>query len=223
MDIREVLIAPRSPWQKPFIERVIGSIRRECLDHVIIFNEESLRRTFHFLFPLLPRFAPSLVVGEGFADPTCSSIRWSNRCDSSSRRASPSLRTTGSLKPIETRHRHLSRGMTILRLLTCSSPPTSASTDYFKVTQFRDWNGRRKCSTAKRYFSSNDWIIGRDRTSCHEPVKKVANCFNMKAGQHEIAEELFSTRTKITRERRCETYHAEHFARARLWLGRVHY
>ena len=39
----EVLTAPRSPWQSPFVERLIGSIRRECLDHVIVFNEASLR------------------------------------------------------------------------------------------------------------------------------------------------------------------------------------
>jgi len=45
MNINEVLSAPRSPWQRAYVERVIGSIRRECLDHVIVFNEESLRRT----------------------------------------------------------------------------------------------------------------------------------------------------------------------------------
>ncbi|MGO9450817.1 MAG: integrase core domain-containing protein [Candidatus Binataceae bacterium] len=39
MGISEVLIAPRSPWQNPYVERVIGSIRRECLDHLIVFNE----------------------------------------------------------------------------------------------------------------------------------------------------------------------------------------
>ncbi|MGH9631971.1 MAG: integrase core domain-containing protein [Bryobacteraceae bacterium] len=44
MGIKQVLSAPRSPWQRAYIERVIGTIRRECLDHVIIFNEESLRR-----------------------------------------------------------------------------------------------------------------------------------------------------------------------------------
>jgi putative transposase len=44
MDLKQVLIAARSPWQNPYVERVIGSIRRECLDHVIIFNERHLRR-----------------------------------------------------------------------------------------------------------------------------------------------------------------------------------
>ena len=44
MGIEEVLIAPRSPWQTPFVERVIGSIRRDCPDHVIVLNEEHLRR-----------------------------------------------------------------------------------------------------------------------------------------------------------------------------------
>ncbi len=44
MGIKEVLIAPRSPWQNPYAERVIGSVRRECLDRVIILNERHLRR-----------------------------------------------------------------------------------------------------------------------------------------------------------------------------------
>ncbi len=42
--IEEVLTAPRSPWQNPYVERIIGSIRRECLNHVIILNERHLRR-----------------------------------------------------------------------------------------------------------------------------------------------------------------------------------
>jgi putative transposase len=44
MGIEEVLIAPRSPWQNPYVERLIGSIRRECLDHVIVLSEHHLRR-----------------------------------------------------------------------------------------------------------------------------------------------------------------------------------
>jgi putative transposase len=44
LGIEEVITAPRSPWQNPFCERVIGSIRRECLDHVIVLNERHLRR-----------------------------------------------------------------------------------------------------------------------------------------------------------------------------------
>jgi len=44
LGIKQVLIAPRSPWQNPYVERVIGSVRRECLDHVVIFNENHLRR-----------------------------------------------------------------------------------------------------------------------------------------------------------------------------------
>ena len=44
MGIEEVVTAPRSPWQNPFVERAIGSIRRECLDHVIVLNERHLRR-----------------------------------------------------------------------------------------------------------------------------------------------------------------------------------
>ena len=44
MGIKQVLSAPRSPWQRAYVERVIGTIRRECLDHVIVFNERSLYR-----------------------------------------------------------------------------------------------------------------------------------------------------------------------------------
>ena len=43
MRIREVLTAPHSPWQNPFAERLIGSARRECLDHVLILSERHLR------------------------------------------------------------------------------------------------------------------------------------------------------------------------------------
>lgn len=42
MGIKQVLSAPRSPWQRAYVERVIGTIRRECLDHMIVFSERCL-------------------------------------------------------------------------------------------------------------------------------------------------------------------------------------
>jgi putative transposase len=50
MGITEVITAPRSPWQNPHAERLIGSIRRECLDHVIILNERHLPRVLSSYF-----------------------------------------------------------------------------------------------------------------------------------------------------------------------------
>ena len=44
MNIQTVRTAPRSPWQNAYVERLIGSIRRECLDHVIVAHEAGLRR-----------------------------------------------------------------------------------------------------------------------------------------------------------------------------------
>jgi len=50
MAIEEVVTAPRSPWQNAYVERIIGSIRRECLDHIIIFDERHLRRMLSAYF-----------------------------------------------------------------------------------------------------------------------------------------------------------------------------
>jgi transposase InsO family protein len=50
MAIREGLTAPSSPWQNPYVERLIGSIRRECLDHMIVMNESSLRQILKSYF-----------------------------------------------------------------------------------------------------------------------------------------------------------------------------
>jgi transposase InsO family protein len=44
MGIEEVIIAARSPWQSPYVERLIGSVRRECLDNVVVLSERHLRR-----------------------------------------------------------------------------------------------------------------------------------------------------------------------------------
>ena len=49
-------IAPRSPWQNPYVERLIDSIRRELLDHVIVLNERHLTRILASYFSYYHRF-----------------------------------------------------------------------------------------------------------------------------------------------------------------------
>lgn len=44
LGLKEIVTAPPSPWQNAYVERLIGSIRRECLDHVIVLSERHLRR-----------------------------------------------------------------------------------------------------------------------------------------------------------------------------------
>jgi transposase InsO family protein len=58
MGIKQRPIAPRSPWQTPYIERLIGSIRRECLDHVIVRDEEHLRQILSHYFAYYHRDRP---------------------------------------------------------------------------------------------------------------------------------------------------------------------
>ena len=43
--------APRSPWQNPYVERLIGTLRRECLDHVVVLNDAHLRRLLSNYLP----------------------------------------------------------------------------------------------------------------------------------------------------------------------------
>jgi len=69
MGICEVLSAPRSPWQRAYVERVIGSIRRECLDHVIVFHENSLRRTLNSYFHYYHRSRTHLSLGKDSPEP----------------------------------------------------------------------------------------------------------------------------------------------------------
>ena len=62
--LTSVRTAPRSPWQNPYVERVIGSIRRECLDHVIVFNERHLRRVLRSYVTYYQRSRTHLALGK---------------------------------------------------------------------------------------------------------------------------------------------------------------
>ena len=65
MGIEEVVIAARSPWQSPYVERMIGSIRRECLDNVVVLGERHLRRDPRGLPLSLPPLALPPVPADG--------------------------------------------------------------------------------------------------------------------------------------------------------------
>ncbi|MDP3938769.1 MAG: integrase core domain-containing protein, partial [Deltaproteobacteria bacterium] len=62
MGIREIITSRKSPWQNPFVERVIGSIRRECLDHVIVFGENHLRRVLKSYLHYYDRARPHISL-----------------------------------------------------------------------------------------------------------------------------------------------------------------
>ena len=66
--ITEVLTAPQSPWQNPFAERLIGSIRRECLDHVVVFGERHLRRILTAYFAYYHRARTHLSLEKDAPD-----------------------------------------------------------------------------------------------------------------------------------------------------------
>src|SRR5215813_5355939 len=64
MGTEAVVTAARSPWQNPFVERLIGSIRRECLDHVIVWNESSLQRVLQNYFEYYERSRTHLALNK---------------------------------------------------------------------------------------------------------------------------------------------------------------
>jgi len=69
MGIEEILTAPRSPSQNPYVERILGSIRRDCLDHVIIFNERHLRRVLSCYFRYYHRSRTHLSLNKDCPEP----------------------------------------------------------------------------------------------------------------------------------------------------------
>src|SRR5215472_17001601 len=78
MNIEEICIAPRSPWQNCLVERMIGSIRRECLNHVIVLNENHLRRLLKDYFRYYHESRTHLSLNKDA--PECRTIQ-SNKSD----------------------------------------------------------------------------------------------------------------------------------------------
>ena len=69
MEITEVLIAPQSPWQNAFAERLVGSIRRECLDHVVVLGEKHLRRILKSYFDYYEKSRTHLSLAKDAPSP----------------------------------------------------------------------------------------------------------------------------------------------------------
>ncbi|MGO8930344.1 MAG: integrase core domain-containing protein [Limisphaerales bacterium] len=63
MGIQQKLIAPRSPWQNPYVERLVGSIRRECLDRIIVFNQRQLRQLLESYLAYYHNLRPHRSLG----------------------------------------------------------------------------------------------------------------------------------------------------------------
>ena len=93
MGIDEVISAPRSPWQNPYVERLIGSIRRECLDHVIVLNEPHLKCILTDYFDYYQHSRTHLSLELQFTDSTSRRTAGSRTgaSHSASRRLAPPL------------------------------------------------------------------------------------------------------------------------------------
>ncbi len=64
MQIQEAVTAPRSPWQNAYVERFIGSVRRECLDHVIVVSAAGLQRALNDCVAYYMRSRTHLSLGK---------------------------------------------------------------------------------------------------------------------------------------------------------------
>ena len=97
MGNEEVVTAPHSPWQNPFVEQFIGSIRRECLDHTLILNEKPSAARGGVLRPVLPPFPAAPLAGSKRAlSPTSRAAEQRPGCRCvRSRRIAPSLSPRG--------------------------------------------------------------------------------------------------------------------------------
>lgn len=97
--IEEILTAPKSPWQNSFCERMIGSIRRDCLDHIVVLNERHLHRILRAYFTYYHESLNASITGDGLPKASaCSATRcWPCGGDRATRWFASPVRTPGSL------------------------------------------------------------------------------------------------------------------------------
>jgi len=69
LGLEQKLIAPGSPWQSPLVERLIGSIRRECLDHVLVLHARHLHRVLCDYFDYFHRHRPHRGLDQDCPEP----------------------------------------------------------------------------------------------------------------------------------------------------------
>ena len=99
MNIQQMRTAPRSPWHNAYVERVIGSIRRECLDHVIVVTATGATSSTHRVRHLLHAVTHAPGPTEGCTDlaPGHAGGGRTDNSDAARRRAPPPLRSRGRL------------------------------------------------------------------------------------------------------------------------------
>lgn len=94
MSIRDRPTAPRSPWQNGYCERAIGSIRQECLDHVVVFGERHLRHLLRSYATYYNEARTHLSVNKDAPIAANSTCCWPHFAYAISRRTSSSVRTS---------------------------------------------------------------------------------------------------------------------------------
>jgi hypothetical protein len=111
MGVEEVLTAPRSPWQNAYAERFIGSVRRECLDHVVVLNAAGLRRILKSYVAYYENCRTHLSLKKDSPIPrrVRGTSRWARGGDPTGRRIASSVRTPRGLTdppPPQIPHHH---------------------------------------------------------------------------------------------------------------------
>ena len=93
LGIRDHPISPRSPWQNGYAERLIGSIRRECLDHVVVFGERHLRHVLSCYIDYYNAARTHLSLDKDTPVRTCRSINRTHPSATCSRRLASPIRS----------------------------------------------------------------------------------------------------------------------------------